>query len=138
MGIFLCVVPEFELRALLLAKQALYRLRHSQRFLQNIKYVILKITPNTSLLHPPPLIPGIIFAFAYMCTHYLHSIHLPTPFPGPFTLPTSHPHRQNPFHSPALLFCRGKKIKEKTAAQGISLCCFNAYYVLQPQLVHFL
>jgi hypothetical protein len=42
------------------------------------------IYPSTALFHPPPLIPGIvstgiIFAFTYMCIHYLHCIYPPIP-----------------------------------------------------------
>jgi hypothetical protein len=52
---------------------------------------------NISYLNSPPLllspqIPGtvsigIIFAFTYMCTHYLYHIHPPIPFPAFFPLP---------------------------------------------------
>jgi hypothetical protein len=64
---------------------------HLHRFLQYIKFVILEISPSTVLLYPyPPPIPGIvstdiIFAFTYMCPHFLHHIHPPTSFPH-------HPH----------------------------------------------
>jgi hypothetical protein len=52
---------------------------HSQRFLQCIKYIILEFIPSTTLLYLPPPIPGmvstgIIFAFTYMCTHFLYHI----------------------------------------------------------------
>jgi hypothetical protein len=60
-------------------------LQHLQRFFQCIKYIILEFTP---LLHSPPPISGtvstsIIFAFTYICTHYLHCTHPPTLFPTP-------------------------------------------------------
>jgi hypothetical protein len=47
-----------------------------------------EFTPSTALFLPPPLIPGtvsagIIFAFTYMCVHYLCHIHPPAPFPVP-------------------------------------------------------
>jgi hypothetical protein len=47
---------------------------------------------------------GIIFAFIYMCTHYLHHIHAPTPFTT-----TS----QDLFFPSVLQFCRRKKGKKK-------------------------
>jgi hypothetical protein len=76
-------------------------LQHLQRFLQRIKYIILQHTPP--LLSPiaPTLIPGtistgLIFAFTYLCKHYLHHVHLPIPFfatytllPLPTTVPTT-------------------------------------------------
>jgi hypothetical protein len=67
---------------------------HLERFLQCFKYIILGFTPSTALLYsPPPIIPrivstGIIFAFTYMCTHFLHGIYPPTPFPHHLPPPT--------------------------------------------------
>jgi hypothetical protein len=56
--------------------------------------IILEFTTPTAFFHhqPPPSIPGpvstgTIFAFTYMCIHYLHHIHLPTPFPTTSPLP---------------------------------------------------
>jgi hypothetical protein len=90
-------------------------------FLQFIKYIILEFIPSTALLYPPSLpMPGIvstsiIFAFTYMCTHFLHCIHPPTPFPTTSHLllkPRSYP-RQDLFHHPVLWFSRRKKIEDK-------------------------
>jgi hypothetical protein len=75
------------------------------------------------LLSLPTHIPGmvsigIMFAFTYMCTQYLHHIHPPIPL---FTsssislvpnLPLPTP-RQDLFYPPVLLFCRRKKRKDK-------------------------
>jgi hypothetical protein len=58
---------------------------HLQEFLQCIKYII-----PLSLIPPPPITgivsTGIIFAFTYMCSQYMHCIHLLTLFlfPSPF------------------------------------------------------
>jgi hypothetical protein len=101
---------------------------HSQRFLQYVRYIILEFTPSTALFHPLPLIPitvstGIIFAFAYMCVHYLHCIHPPTPFSAASSLPPvpipSLPTATTPtlglnlFHPPVLQFCGRKNIEVK-------------------------
>jgi hypothetical protein len=47
---------------------------------------MLEFTPSIILLYPPSISgivsTGIIFPFTYMCTQYLHYIHLPTPFPN--------------------------------------------------------
>jgi hypothetical protein len=58
---------------------------------------------------------GIIFAFNYMCTHFLHHIHLPTPFPNtsPLPLVPDLPPGQDLFCSPVLQFCRRKKEKRE-------------------------
>jgi hypothetical protein len=50
-----------------------------------------------SLPIPGTVSTGIIFAFTYMCTHYLHHIHPPTPFSNtsPLPLPTGAPHILN-------------------------------------------
>jgi hypothetical protein len=63
-----------------------------------MKFIILEFTPSTALFHPPTQIPGtvsadIIFAFAYMCIHYLHCIHPPIPFTAtsPFPLVPNNP-----------------------------------------------
>jgi hypothetical protein len=55
-------------------------LEYLQKFLQCIKYIIFEFAPYAALFqnpHPPPRYPrrvstGIIFAFTYMCIHYLH------------------------------------------------------------------
>jgi hypothetical protein len=64
-----------------------------QRFLQCINDIILEFALSTALLYPPSpdswdSFKGIIFAFTYMCTHFLHHIHPPTPFPCYFCPPT--------------------------------------------------
>jgi hypothetical protein len=63
---------------------------HLQKFWQYIKYIKLEFTPPPFSFIPPSPIPRIvstslIFPSIYMCTQYLHHIHLPTPFPH--TLP---------------------------------------------------
>jgi hypothetical protein len=65
---------------------------HLYRFLQCVKYPIYEFTSSTILLYSPPPLAGvvltvIIFTFTYMCTHFLHCIPTPTPFPQ--HLPTS-------------------------------------------------
>jgi hypothetical protein len=67
-------------------------LQHLQRFLQCVKCIILEFNPLHCFPlfpHPPilGLVSGIIFAFTYMCKHFLHHIHPPTPFPTTFPLP---------------------------------------------------
>jgi hypothetical protein len=59
---------------------------HLQKFLQYIKYIVLKFTPSSFSFILPQPIPGIIsigiiFLFSNMCTEYLGDIHPPTPFP---------------------------------------------------------
>jgi hypothetical protein len=56
---------------------------HLQNFLQYTEYIIVDFTPSTTLLSPVPGVvsTGLIFPFTYLCTQYLHHIHLPTPFP---------------------------------------------------------
>jgi hypothetical protein len=44
------------------------------------------IHPSIALFYPSPPVPGtvstgIVFTFTYMCTHYFHHIHPPTPLP---------------------------------------------------------
>jgi hypothetical protein len=57
-------------------------LRHFQKFLPYIKYIVLELIPSTILLHSPfPSIPGtvstdIIFPLTYVYTRYLQQIHL--------------------------------------------------------------
>jgi hypothetical protein len=48
--------------------------------LSNISYINLPPLPFT-LITSSPDSTGIISAFTYMCTHYLHSIHPHIPFP---------------------------------------------------------
>jgi hypothetical protein len=85
-------------------------------YLQCIKYIILEFTPSTALLYSPLphswiVSTGIIFAFAYICTLYLHHIHPPTivhcHFPPPTGTNTLLP------TGPVLQFCRRKKEKKK-------------------------
>jgi hypothetical protein len=57
-------------------------LGYLQKFLQCIKYMILKFTPSAAVFQSPiPILrtvsTGIIFAFIYICRHYLHT-HIPT------------------------------------------------------------
>jgi hypothetical protein len=59
------------------------------------KYIILEFTLSTACIYGPPTpIPGvvsagIIFAFTYMCTHFLHRILLSAPFPYHLPPPSS-------------------------------------------------
>jgi hypothetical protein len=73
--------------------------------ISNLSY--LNSPLSTIVPYPPPLpIPGlvstgIIFAFPYMCTHFLYGI--PTPFPYHLTPATGQPpHWQDLFHPPVL------------------------------------
>jgi hypothetical protein len=93
---------------------------HFQSFLQCINYIILEFTPSTTPLYSPSPIHGIvstgaIFAFAYICTHFLHHIHPPTPFSWhlPPPMGDSPPPRQVLFRPPVLQFCRREKIFKK-------------------------
>jgi hypothetical protein len=61
-----------------------------------------------SLPIPGTVSTGIIFAFTYMCTQYLHHIHSPIPFPYLLLVP---PHRQDLYCPPILRFCKRKKKK---------------------------
>jgi hypothetical protein len=94
-----------------------------------------------SLTSPHSLIPGtvsvgIIFAFTYMCTHFLYQIYPPTHFPRHVSLPLISPlpsiPQQDLLCPPVFLFCRKKgkdKMKNmifslfeiKVATQGVSL-----------------
>jgi hypothetical protein len=63
----------------------------------------------------PFLIPGvvstgIIFAFTYMCTQYLHCIHPPIPFPCHLSTPTA---INPPTPGPVLPSCSSYRRKEK-------------------------
>jgi hypothetical protein len=64
---------------------------------------------------------GIIFAFTYMCTHFLYYIHPPTPFLHHLLLPTdaSPAPGQDLFHPLVLQFCRRKKRKDKMEKHDI-------------------
>jgi hypothetical protein len=115
------------------------------------------IHSSSALLHTPPLIPGtvstgIIFAFTYMCMHYLHHIHPPIPFPATSPLPrvSTLPHTHS-FRIYSVLLL-SNFIKEKTkdkkknmtfllvwdkySCTGSFFVLFPCIYVLQPQLVH--
>jgi hypothetical protein len=94
-----------------------------------------------TLLIPGTVSTGFIFAYAYMCIHYLW--HLPPPT-GATPSPTS---RQNLFHPPILWFCgrknkKGKKnmafllVWDKYIYTGRFLVLFPCIYVLQPKLIH--
>jgi hypothetical protein len=96
---------------------------------------------------------GVIFAFTYMCIHYLHPIHPPTPFlvtflppinaniPSPYT-------PQNIVSSPVIQFGKRKNTKNKIrnmmflliwnkdSYTGVFLVLFPCIYILQPQLIH--
>jgi hypothetical protein len=90
----------------------------------------------------------IISAIIYMCTHDLHHIHPPTPFPRNLPLPPvpSSPLPPEPILPTVLWFCRRKNIKKRNMARllvwdkdshtGSCLVLFPCIYVLQPQLVH--
>jgi hypothetical protein len=106
---------------------------------------------SSSIPSPWTVSSGIIFAFAYMCIHYLHHIHPPTPFPSlppPPSQQCQHPPRQNLFCQSVLRFCRIKNIKDKEKNMAFLLVwdtesytekffvLFPCIYVLQPQLLH--
>jgi hypothetical protein len=90
---------------------------HLQKFLQSIKYIITGFIPSPALLYSP--IPGIIstgiiFAFTYMCTQYLHHIH--PPMFCPHIIPTSDWYQHSPPPSmtwSALLFSDFVEEKKK-------------------------
>jgi hypothetical protein len=89
-----------------------------------IKYIIPELTPFTILLYPPILpIPGILstgtfFPFTYICTHYFHHIHPPTPFlTSSFFLLVPIP-RQDLFYHLVLQFCKRKKKNDSFAYLG--------------------
>jgi hypothetical protein len=96
---------------------------HLQKFFQYIKHIILEFTPlPTALLYPPSFIPGIvstgiIFELTYICAHFLHHIHPPTPFPPTSSLLPLAPNTLLPGNTcstpPVLWFCRRKKRKDK-------------------------
>jgi hypothetical protein len=96
-----------------------------------------------------PVSTGIIFAFTYMCIHYLHHIHPPTLFPTTSPLPpVPTTPGKNLFQRLVLQFCRRTNIKakkrnmafllvwDKDSYPGSFLILFPCIYVLQPQLVH--
>jgi hypothetical protein len=66
---------------------------HVSKCKNDKKRNVLYNVPNISYMNLPyPLIPGtvstgIIFAFTYMCMHYLHHIHPPTHFPATIPCP---------------------------------------------------
>jgi hypothetical protein len=80
----------------------------------------------------PGIVPtGIIFPLTYMCTQYMHHIHLLAPFPCLLTPPTgTNLPRQDLFCPPVLWFCKRKKWQFclfKIATQGVSLWHFHVY-----------
>jgi hypothetical protein len=103
--------------------------------------------PLLSFILPPPVprivSTDIIFAFTYMCTHYMQCIHPPTPVPHNLLTPTS---ANPPFTSgrtcSAILFYNFVEVWDKDrefpcveikiVIQGISLCCFHAYMCYNP------
>jgi hypothetical protein len=84
-----------------------------------------------------PLIPeivssGTIILFIYMCTHYLHQIHPPIPFPHLFPIPIGT--NPTPGKTCSILlfsdFVKGKKwhlCLFKIATQGVSLWHFHVH-----------
>jgi hypothetical protein len=86
--------------------------------LSTISYLISPFPP-LSFLSPLPIHEtvsvGNIFAFTCMCTHILHLIHSPTPFPttSPLPLVPKLAPGQYMFHPPVLWSCRREKIKKK-------------------------
>jgi hypothetical protein len=126
---------------------------HLQRFLQYIKYITLEFTQSKIFLHPHPPIPGtvttdIIFPITYMCTQYLHHIHLPSPFPHLLSLPlvlSPNPCQAGLFCSCSLILYKKKKKKKKKkeryfcffkiVTQGVSLWQLTCICT-QPDLVH--
>jgi hypothetical protein len=86
---------------------------HLQKFLQCIKYIILKFTPNIMFLYPLSSIPGIfstglIFPFTHMCAQYLHCIHPPPHFPHISHMPLFPDSK--PSDSYSLIFIKKKKV----------------------------
>jgi hypothetical protein len=71
-----------------------------QKFLQYVKYIILEFTPSTILR---TVSTGLIFPFTYMCTQYLHFIHLPTSFPHLLPPPTGTKLLRQDLFSPLVL-----------------------------------